>query len=586
MAKVRVRSTGDQVNLTDANFVAKGGEGSIYIIGDTVYKHCVDGAMIPEGKLAELAVLKHPRIIVPFDILLSRNKPVGYCMKAVPNNPVPLAQILTKTYREREKVTPDHMMVLVTQMVEHYRFLHSHPGYLRVDGNELNSMVTGDHKELYEIDMNSIQTPSYQADAIMMSVRDWSVKSDVTGKWLWNEGSDWYSCAIISFYMFTAIHPFMGFHPDFPDKKTFMIDQMKAGVSVLDPKTEYPKGAVYHPFEDVIPGGKDGAYMQWYRAIFADGKRLPAPTDFQSTIAFVAKVKEIIGSNNFVMTMIQEFGAPIVGHYTMGGRQIVVTSNQIHVDKSVIPRPDGRFRVGFTPNTNTPVVASLDGNQVRLQNLDSKATIRFDAQARDLMSCEGRIYILGTNNIAEISFIEQGDMIFATAKPIAQIMPAATKLFQGVAIQDMLGQCMASIFPSTGHHRQIHLKELAGYRITDAKYEGNVLMVVGINKSTGENRRFIFRFSSNWTDHDCREIENITPTGLNFTVTNKSGSPGYGMCISITEEEKVEIFSSQIGTKSVKSVDDPSIVSDMRLCHSGDQVRFAHGSKLYQFSMK
>jgi hypothetical protein len=414
----------------------------------------------------------------------------------------------------------------------------------------------------------------------MMSVRDWSVKPDASGKWLWNEGSDWYSCAIISFYMFTAIHPFMGFHPDFPDKKTFMTDQMKAGVSVLNPKSEYPKGAVYHPFEDVIPGGKDGAYMQWYRAVFADGKRLPAPKDFQATLAFVAKVKEIIGSNNFVMTMIKEFGAPIVGHYTTGGRQIVVTSNQIHVDKSVVPRPDGRFRVGFTPNANTPVVASLDGNQVRLQNLDSKATIRFDAQARDLMSCEGRIYLLGTNDISEISFVEQSNMTLATAKPIAQIMPAATKMFQGVAIQDMLGQCMASIFPAAGHHRQIHLKELAGYRITDAKYEGNVLMVVGINKSTGENRRFIFRFSSNWTDHDCREIENITPTGLNFTVTDR------GMCISITEEEKVEIFSSQMGSKSVKSIDDPSIVSDMRLCHSGDQVRFAHGSKLYQFSMK
>jgi hypothetical protein len=580
MAKLKVRGTGETVNLTDGNFIFKGGEGSIHIIDGIVYKHCIDGAMIPEAKLKELAVLTHPQIVVPFDVLLSRKKPVGYCMKAVPNDPVPLAQCLTKAYRERENVTPDHMMGLVTQAIEHYRYLHSHPGYLRVDGNELNSMVTSDHKELYEIDMNSIQTPSFRADALMQSVRDFTVQRDANKMWQWNEGSDWWSCAIITWYMFTAIHPFMGFHPDFPDAKTSMVEQMKAHVSVMHPDSEYPKGAVYHPFEDVIPGGQDGAMMQWYRAHFIDGKRPAAPTSFQSTIAFVAKVKEIIGSNNFVMTMIQDFGSPIVGHYVSKGRQVVATKDNIHVDRKPLPRPDGTFRIGFTPKHNLPVMAYLDGEQVRLQNLDNGLPIRFDGKARKLMSCEGRLYLLGLNNISEIKFTEANGVTLASASSVAQIMPTATQLYQGVAVQDMFGQCMASIFPASGHHRQVHLKELAGYRITDAKYEGNVLMVVAINKTTGENRRFIFRFASNWQDYDCRMIENITPTGLNFTVTDKK------MCICITEDEKVEIFSSRRGPQDVKSVSDPAIVGDMRLCHTGDQVRFAHGSKLYQFSMK
>ncbi|MGK3946565.1 hypothetical protein ABK046_50430, partial [Streptomyces caeruleatus] len=76
-------------------------------------------------------------------------------------------------------------------------------------------------------------------------------------------------------------------------------DQMLACKSVLDPATQYPLGAVYHPFEDVIPGGKDGAFMQWYRAVFIDNKRMPAPKDFQATLAFIAKVREIVGSDNF-----------------------------------------------------------------------------------------------------------------------------------------------------------------------------------------------------------------------------------------------------------------------------------------------
>lgn len=580
MSRYTTRSSGKTFNLNDSNFRAKGGEGSIYIVGDTVCKVCDPGAMIPNGKFRELAVLDHPRIIRPDDILLdSKKKPVGYTMRLVPGNAVPLAQILTKTYQQREGVSPQHKLDLVLKIADALRFIHQHPGYLQVDGNELNYMVTSDHTEVYFIDVNSFETPSHPADAIMASIRDWTVTPDGSGRWQWSALSDWYSFAIISWYLFTAIHPFKGFHPSFPDKKTYMIDQMKANISVLDPEVKFPTAAVYFPFEDVIPGGKDGAYMQWYRAIFMDGKRLPAPVSFQATLAFVAKVKEIVGSNNFLMTMIQDFAKTVVGHYASGGKTVVVTTDEVFVNGKSSPKPEGRLRIGFTPK-GVPVAAILENGQVKLLNLESKTAIRYNGLARDIMSCEGRLYILSENDISEVEFVEAGGMILATTPSVAQIMPNATQLFQGVAFQDMFGSHMASIFPNLGHHRQIRIKELAGFQITDAKYEGNVLMVVAMSRQTGQYSRFVFRFSSDWTKYDCRTIENITPTGINFTVTE------IGVCVCITEEEKVELFSNTMGATSVKSVDDPAIVGDMRLCHSGKEVRFAHGTKLYRFSMK
>lgn len=580
MAKYTARQTKQKYELNDGNFKAKGGEGSIYIVGDTVCKICEDGSMIPEAKFQELAVLDHPRIIRPEDILLnSRKKAVGYTMRLVPGNAMPLAQILTKTYREREGVTPDHMMNLVSQIGDGLRFVHSHNGYLQVDGNELNYMVTDDHKEAYFIDVNSFQTPSFPADAIMASIRDYSVQQDASGNWPWSPLSDWYSFAIISWYMFTAIHPFKGMNPNFPDRKTYMVDQMRANVSVLDKDTEYPLGAVYHPFEDVIPGGKDGAYMQWYRAIFMDGKRLPAPESFQATIAFVAKVKEIVGSDNFIMTVIKEFADPIVQHYVSKGKMVIATTNNLVVDNKTMPRPAGKFRIGFTPKNNKPIMIQMSEDDISLHDLEAGHKLRFTATARDIMSCEGRLYLLGGNEISEVDFVEAGTTI-ATIKPVAQIMPNATQMFQGVAIQDMLGSLMASIFPAKGHHRQFRLKELGGFQVTDAKYENHVLMVVAMNRSDGEYTRFIFRFKSDWSDYDCRTIEGINPAGLNFTVTDK------GICICLTEEEKIELFSNQVGSSGVKSVDDPAVVADMRLCHSGNEVRFAHGKKLYTFAMK
>ena len=173
MSRYTTRSSGKTFNLNDSNFRAKGGEGSIYIVGDTVCKVCEPGAMIPNGKFRELAVLDHPRIIRPDDILLdSKKKPVGYTMRLVPGNAVPLAQILTKTYQQREGVSPQYKLDLVMKIADALRFIHQHPGYLQVDGNELNYMVTSDHTEVYFIDVNSFETPSHPADAIMASIRD------------------------------------------------------------------------------------------------------------------------------------------------------------------------------------------------------------------------------------------------------------------------------------------------------------------------------------------------------------------------------------------------------------------------------
>lgn len=579
MAKYTTRTGGKTVSCTNSNFVAKGGEGSIHIIGDRVYKVCDKGHMIPEQKFAELAVLKHPRIIVPDDILQdSKGRDVGYTMRAVPGDPMPLAQILTRTYRDREGVTPDQMMELVSQISDGLRYVHSNNGYFQVDGNELNYMVTKDHGGIYFIDVNSFQTPSFPVNTIMMSIMDHTVQCNHS-VWQWSTLSDWYSFAIISWYMFTAIHPFKGMNPAYPDKKTFMIDQMQGNCSVLHPETKYPKAAVYHPFEDVIPGGKDGAYMQWYHAIFIDGKRLPAPVDFQATIAFIARVKEIVGSDNFLMTIIKDYGVTVLGHYASGNKEVVVTKDNVFANGYPHPRPDGKFRVGFTPN-NVGILASLKDGKVRLQNLDQKTQIQFDAEARDIMACEGRLYLLGSSDILEINFVESGRMVRAATKSVANIIPNATQFFQGVAIQDMFGAKIASVFPASGQQRQIKLEELARHEITDAKYEKNILMVVGMHRDSGEYKRFIFRFSRDWTDYDCRVVENITPTGLNFTVTDKM------ICICMTEEEKVEIFSSQMGSQDVKSVEDPAVVGDMRLCHSGNEVRFAHGTKLYKFAMK
>ncbi len=581
MTKYKVRGTGQSVDLNQGNFKTKGGEGSIYIIGNIVYKICESGKMIPEGKFSELNLLDHPKIVRPEDILLdSKNRPVGYTMKLVPGNSMPLARILSKTYRERENVTPDMMSNLVKQLVDGVRFIHSKPNYLQVDGNENNYMITDNYKDLYFIDVNSFQTPNYPADAIMASIRDYHCPKNSNGLYLWSHETDWYSTAIITFYMFTGIHAFKGFHPLFKNLKTAMVDQMKACKSVLDSEVKFPEGAVYCPFENFIPGGANGAFMQWYRAIFIDNKRLPAPIDFQSTIKLVAQIKEIIGSNTFTMEELREYVGQIVGYYSHAGKDVVVTTDNIYVSNQTVVRPAKKFRVGFTPIMLAPVAAWLENENLMLKNMESKEMIPCNIKGSDIMTYNGRIYVKSSKDIFEIVFIENAKSIIVAAKSVANIMPYATELFQGVAIQDMFGTKNISVFPESGHHRMIPIKELVDFNISDAKFENNVLMIIGSHKKTGEYTRFVFRFARQWDKYDVRLIENISPSGLNFTVTDN------GICVSITEEEKVEIFSSACDSPGLKSISDPAIKADMRLCHSGAQVRFAHNNKLYDFAVR
>src|SRR5262245_34856578 len=76
---------GGSVSLSQADFVAQGGEGSVYVKGSLAYKIYSDPQkMIPAAKLQELSALTAPNIIKPQDVLLnSRHTPVGYTMKRV-----------------------------------------------------------------------------------------------------------------------------------------------------------------------------------------------------------------------------------------------------------------------------------------------------------------------------------------------------------------------------------------------------------------------------------------------------------------------------------------------------------------------
>ena len=194
------------------------------------------------------------------------------------------------------------------------------------------------------------------------------------------------------------------------------------------------------------------------------------------------------------------------------------------------------------------------------------------------MSYEGRVYIKNNDMISEINFIEMGKNIHAVPKHVGNVMEKATKFYDGVIIQNVLGSFMASIFPSSGVHHQIQCEEFKGYQIIDAKYRDGVLIVIASKK--GKYDKFILKFDDKFSSYSVRKVEDISYIGINFTVLDN------GLVIHINENEELEIFSNKKDKNTVKVIDNSLIDGNMKLFNDGVQVVFSKGKKLYKLKMK
>jgi hypothetical protein len=236
------------------------------------------------------------------------------------------------------------------------------------------------------------------------------------------------------------------------------------------------------------------------------------------------------------------------------------------------------MHIAITPLLNKVISATLVDGDVLLYNSSDEEVPTHSIKADDMMSYKDRIYIKNNDMISELNFVEIGKKVHAVPKHVGNVMENATKFYDGVIIQNVLGSFMASLFPSAGVHYQIQCPEFKGYQIIDAKYRDNVLIVIASQK--GKYDKFILKFDDKFSSYSVREVKDISYVGINFTVLDN------GLVIHINENEELEIFSNKKESATVKVIDNSAISGDMKLFSDGMQVIFAKGKKLYKLEMK
>lgn len=563
MSRYFIQGKGE-VQLSQADFKAQGGEGRIYVKGSTAYKIYTDPRrMISPAKINELSVLTQPNIIRPAEVVLdAKNNAVGYAMRHV-GNAYALCQLFPKAFRQRKNLTPASTFNLVRQFQEGVRHVHS-KGILIVDLNEMNFLVAEDFAQLYFIDVDSYQTPSFPATVLMETVRD----RHATG---FTTNSDWFSFAVVSFQMFVGIHPFKGtYRPlqNVTDKTRMLDERMRTNISVLRKDVTVPASCL--PFKVIPP-----AYLDWYEAVFEEGKRLPPPDGAQASLVLAApRIEHHDGSHHFEMTELHEFDSEIIWHDGV----ITVTQQSIYFGGRKYAKPPFEVKPAVTPRTRHLITAFMGNGQVRFRDLTNGQELATTVAGEEIMLSNGRFYLKQRETLCEVEFIELAQKTLPGVKTVGSVMMKATRMFEGVAMQSLLGACYANIISAPGVCHQIRLRELDRYEIVEAKLCNQVLIVIGAH--AGQYDRLVFRFTEDFSDCDVRLTSDVMLTSINFTVLDS------GIVLHLTDEDELEVFSQLKGSNKVKVIHDPALQSDAKLFHTGTQALIARGNKLYKLKMR
>lgn len=549
-------------SLNKADFVASGGEGAVYCKGDIAFKIYTDAKkMLPIDKIRELGVLTLSNVIRPQDVVLdSRNKPIGYTMRFLKDT-YALCQLFPKAFRERMGVKPDDVVGMVKKLQAIVSHCHDHD-VLIVDLNEYNFLVNDSFDEVFAIDCDSYQTKSFKAPVIMDSIRDRHATGP-TGRYNANENTDWFSFGVVTFQMFIGVHPFKGKHPTLKG----LDERMLNNVSVLNSEVGVPP--ICYPVTNIPQ-----AYRDWYKAVFEEGKRIAPPADMQAVIVVAQKV-HVAGSNNFIIRKVQVFKDNVVRFDTYA--HVTLTESAMYTDARKECDYKKMPAVGVSASGKI-LAASIAKGKLKVYNVSRGQEIETDLDAEAVMSYNGRIYYKIAGKMCELKTVEIGGTIYANGNTAAQVSGLSSTVFDGVVIQDALGACFATVFPEEGSSYQIHLKELDGIRIVDAKYDNRVMMLLVYER--GHYNKHIYRFNAAHDASDHRTEDDTGTIALNFVTLPT------GICLHMNEKEELELFTHDPKSSSVKTFADPALTGDIKLTRNGTGAMFSKGNELYSFEVK
>lgn len=549
------------LTLRESNYVTSGGEGSIYIAGNTVVKIYLDAKKFTQDgmdkKIQALSSIKHPSIVGPQGVVSNEKKePIGFYMPVASGEPMP--RVFTSDFRGRFGFDDDGAKAVVGRMRDATQCAHD-GGAIMVDANEFNWIV--DPKKLlpFVIDVDSWSTGKWKPTVIMPSIRDWNSKT-------FDTMTDWFSWGVVAFQVFTGIHPYKGRLDGY--KPGDLTQRMKDNASVFAPGVRLPQSA-----RD--PSCIPGPLLDWFKAEFQGGQRSLPPASFDGARAKVATVmRSTVGH---VVGLIHErIGRfdDVVAVWPCGAALLKdgrLLSFDGALDTAGKLSPDGEV----IRSKSALLLAEADGRQFWCFNNRVNTKLEIMLQARGVFRSGDRLFAITESDLVELKLMNEQIKPLLVVGQRWGIRPNATKWFDGVAVQDVLGASHL-VFPTETGMVQPRVRELDGLTPVAGIGLGRFASLIAADVS-GSYHRVEITFNSGHSDHKVWVGPNDGPD-LNMTVLPK------GVVATVVNDGEIVIFVPANG--SLSRVQDAGISTSIRLSRWRDRVVYIRSGELWSTRIK
>ncbi|OGZ06662.1 MAG: hypothetical protein A3C93_00215 [Candidatus Lloydbacteria bacterium RIFCSPHIGHO2_02_FULL_54_17] len=560
------------VTIHPSDYLTSGGEGELYRIGDTVVKLYTDKEkMRRDGMIAKIALLrplKHPSVVAPAGVVaLPTGEPVGFHMPYVSGEP--LSRLFTNDFRQREGFTHDMTKTLVERMREAVTFAHD-KGAVLVDANELNwlARVKGaDAPMPYVIDVDSWAIGKFGASVIMPSIRDWHRAT-------FDQGSDWFAWAIVTFQLWSGIHPYKGKLDGYGPGD--LLARMKANKSVFTSGVRLNRAV--RDFRVIPPH-----LAQWYEATFESGLRERPPSAFASAVALGGAKTVLYAVTTGAGTLVFEklFDEPlrrVVGVWPSGvlrlkDDSLVELRTKRTISTNAPPRcevvkVEGGWLIAHVEN------GTLAAEYIALATLlPTKLTLPIAAQG--LFRSGDRLFVVTLRGITELTLRLFSKPVLAVGGTWA-VATNSTAFFDGVGVSDVLGAKFLVLPFGESACALVRAPELDSVAVVNAKGFGRFVAATVLSK-TGDYKLLTFTFDR---EHGAYTFAGriVDSPELNMAILPK------GVAASI---ENDGVLSLTVPTEGrVVEVRDKHITTDMLLMRIDDQVLAVTGGALSSVRMR
>ncbi len=559
------------VTLREADYVTSGGEGSIYKTGTTIVKIYTDPAkMVRDGmpeKIRALGRLKRIGIVSPEGMVRDdrSGEPIGFHMPFVVGEP--MSRVFVSDFRARTGFADKDAVDLAADMHSIVDYAHSKQTVM-VDANELNWLVgfkKGSAPAAAVIDVDSWAIDRWPATVIMPSIRDWAAKS-------FTPATDWFAWGVVSFQIFTGIHPFKGKIDGY--KPGDMIQRMKDNASVFDKRARMP--AAVRDFS-CIPG----PLLDWYQAEFQQGARSVPPSPWlvgkPAKAAQTMRAVTTAGGGKLVFEkLFERAGDPAVRVWANGSVRLA--------SGEIVSLLTGKL-IGAATVAECESVQTIAGwmvgeyykhepAEIIIAHEQSLTRHSLPLNPGRLFRAGERLFAITEKEMIEIEVRNLGKPVITLGRRWS-IMVNSTTWLDDVAVSDVLGSAFVVLPTADGGVHQIKVPELDGAKVVAGKAGGRFAAFTTLDKS-GVYHKLELTFAKDFSSYQAW-------TGPADTAELNMGILARGVVATIVNDGELAIVVPTTG--AVNKIQDRGVTTAMKLAVWGEKVVYILDGAVWQLKV-